>query len=198
MVVTSRHGREKDTKIYRMCIDFTALNKHCPKDYLLLPWIDQTIDSTADCERLSFLDAYSRYNQLQLKVKDEEKTALITPHGDYCYMTMPFALKNTGATYQWCMQACLKEQLGCNIEVYVDDIVIKTTKADSLLDDLCETFNNLDRYNIKLNLNKCSFGVPICQLLDTSSPREGSKAIPKRFERSSTCSSCRRFDMSSS
>jgi hypothetical protein len=127
---------KKDTKIYRMCIDFTALNKHCLKDYFPLPRIDQIIDSTAGCECLSFLDAYSRYNQIRLKVEDEDKTAFITPHVVYCYMTMPFGLKNAGATYQRCMQACLKEQIGRNIEVYVDDIVIKTAKADSLLDDL--------------------------------------------------------------
>jgi hypothetical protein len=100
---------EKDTKIYRMCIDFTALNKHCPKDYFPLPRIDEIIDSTAGCERLSFLDAYSRYNQIRLKVEDEDKTTFITPHGVYYYMTMPFGLKNAGATYQWCTQACLKE-----------------------------------------------------------------------------------------
>jgi hypothetical protein len=127
---------KKDTKIYRMCIDFTTLNKHCPKDYFPLPRIDQIIDSTAGCERLSFLNAYSRYNQIQLKVEDEDKIAFITPHGVYCYMTMPFGLKNAGATYQRCMQACLKEQIGRNIEIYVDNIIIKTAKADSLLDDL--------------------------------------------------------------
>jgi hypothetical protein len=126
----------KDTKIYRICIDFTALNKHCQKDYFPLPQIDQIIDSTAGCESLSFLDAYSGYNQIRLKVEDEDKTAFIAPHGVDCYMTMPFGLKNVGATYQWCMQACLKEQIGRNIEVYVNDIVIKTAKADNLLDDL--------------------------------------------------------------
>jgi hypothetical protein len=78
---------------------------------------------------------------------------------------MPFGLKNAGATYQWCMQACLKQQIGRNVKVYVDDIVIKSAKADSLLDDLRETFANLDRYNIKLNLKKCSFRVPTGQLL---------------------------------
>jgi hypothetical protein len=151
---------KKDTKIYKMCIDFTALNKHCPKDYFPLPRIDQIIDSTADCERLSFLDAYLGYNQIRLKVEDEDKTAFITPHGVYCYTTMPFGLKNTGATYQRCMRACLKEQIGHNVKVYVDDIIIKSAKADNLLDDLRETFTNLDRYSIKLNHKKCSFGVP--------------------------------------
>jgi hypothetical protein len=75
-------------------------------------------------------------------------------------MMMPFGIKNAGATYQRCMQACLKEQISRNIEVYVDDIVIKSMKADSLLDNLRETFANLDRYSIKLNPKKCSFGVP--------------------------------------
>jgi hypothetical protein len=109
MVVTSIMVENKDTKIYQMCIDFTALKKHCPKDYFSLPQIDQIIDSTISCERLSFLDAYSGYNQIWLNVKDEEKTTFITPHRVYCYMMMPFGLKNAGATYQWCMQAYLKE-----------------------------------------------------------------------------------------
>jgi hypothetical protein len=135
------------------------------KDYFLLHRIDQIIDSTAGCERLSFLDAYSGYNQIRLKFEDEDKTAFITPHGVYCYMTMPFGLKNAGATYQRCMQACLKQQIGRNVEVYIDDIVIKSAKLDSLLDDLCETFANLDRYSIKLNPKKFSFGVPTGQLL---------------------------------
>jgi hypothetical protein len=100
---------KKDTKIYRMCIDFIVLNKHCPKNYLPLPRIEQIIDSTAGCKRLLFLEAYSGYNQIRLKVEDEDKTAFITPHGVNCYMTMPFGLKNAGATYQRCMQACLKE-----------------------------------------------------------------------------------------
>jgi hypothetical protein len=132
-------GEKKESKIYHICIDFTALNKHCSKDYFLLPRIDQIIDSTIGCERLSFLDAYYGYRQIRLKVKDEENIMFITPHGVYCYTMMPFGLKNAGATYQRCMQACLKNQINRNIEVYVDEIVIKTNKADSLLDDLWHT-----------------------------------------------------------
>jgi hypothetical protein len=173
---------KKDTKIYRMCIDFTALNKHCPKDYFPLPRIDQIIDSTAGCERLSFLDAYSGYNQIRLKVEDEEKSAFITPHGVYCYTTMPFGLKNAGATYQRCMQACLKEQIGRNVEVYVDDIVIKSAKGNSLLNDLRETFANLDRYSIKLNPKKCSFRVPTGQLLGYLISERGIKGNPEKIQ----------------
>jgi hypothetical protein len=173
---------KKDTKMYRMCIDFMVLNKHCPKDYFPLPRIDQIIDSTAGCERLSFLDMYFGYNQIRLKVEDEDRTAFITPHGVYCYMMMPFGLKNAGATYQRCMQACLKEHIGRNIEVYIDDIVIKSTKADNLLDDLWETFANLDHCSIKLNPKKCSFGVPICQLLGYLISERGIEGNPEKIQ----------------
>ena len=108
---------KKNTKVLRMCVDFTCLNKHCPKDHFPLPRIDQIIDSTAGCERLSFLDAYSGYNQIRLKEEDEVKTAFITPYGVFCYRTMPFGLKNAGATYQRMMQKCLATQIGKNVQV---------------------------------------------------------------------------------
>ena len=101
-----------------------------------MPRIDQIVDSTAGCERLSFLDAYYGYKQIRLKEEDEEKTTFITPFSVYCYTTMPFGLKNAGATYQRMMQNCLKEQIERNFQVYVDDIVIKTKKEATLLDDL--------------------------------------------------------------
>jgi hypothetical protein len=87
-----------------MCIDYTSLNKACPKDPFALSWIDQVIDSTAGCDLLSFLDAYSSYHQIPLFQPDRIKTFFITPYGDYYYVTMPFGLKNAGATYQRTMQ----------------------------------------------------------------------------------------------
>src|SRR3954465_8619917 len=83
--------------------------------------------------------------------EDEEPTSFITPYGVFCYRTMPFGLKNVGATYQRMMQACLKEQIGRNVQVYVDDIVIKTYSANTLLDDLCDTFATLNKFRIKIN-----------------------------------------------
>jgi hypothetical protein len=150
---------KKNTNIQRVCVDYTSLNKHCPKDPFPLPRIDQIIDSTVGCVRLSFLDAYSGYNQIKLKKEDEEKTAFITPYGMFCYQVMPFGLKSAGATYQWMMQNCLGSQIGRNIQVYIDDMVITTLKEESLISDLKETFDNLNRYKLKLNLTKCSFGV---------------------------------------
>jgi len=83
-----------------MCVDYTDLNKHCPKDRFGLPRIDEVVDSAAECELLSFLDCYSGYHQILLKEDDLIKTSFITPFGAYCYTTMSFGLKNAGATYQ--------------------------------------------------------------------------------------------------
>jgi hypothetical protein len=119
---------KKNTDVRRVCVDYTSLNKHYPKDPFPLPRIDQIIDSTVGCARLSFLDAYSGYNQIKLKVEDEEKTAFITPYGIFCYQVVPFGLKNAEATYQRMMQNCLRSQMGRNIQVYIDDMVITTRK----------------------------------------------------------------------
>jgi hypothetical protein len=97
-------------------------------------------------------------------------------------MKMPFALKNARATYQRCMQACLKEQISRNVEVYVDDIVIKTSKEDSLLNNLRKTLANLDHYSIKLNLKKCSFGAPTGQLLGYLISERGIKGNPEKIQ----------------
>ena len=83
-----------------MCVDYTNLNKACPKDPFPLPRIDQIIDSTSGCEILSFLDAYSGYQQISMKESDQLTTSFITPFGSYYYVSMPFSLKNAGATYQ--------------------------------------------------------------------------------------------------
>jgi hypothetical protein len=85
---------------WRMCIDYTDLNRHCPKDPFPLPRIDQVVDFTAGSVLLCFLDCYLGYHQIALKISDQDKTTFITPHDIYCYTTMTFGLKNTGATYQ--------------------------------------------------------------------------------------------------
>ena len=84
---------------WRMCVDFTDLNKACPKDSFPLPRIDQLVDSTAGHKLLMIMDAFSGYNQIRLTKEDQKKTAFITSQGLYCYKVMPFELKNAGATY---------------------------------------------------------------------------------------------------
>lgn len=85
---------------WRMCVNYTYLNKACPKDPLALPPIDQIIDSTAGCKLLCFLDGYSVYHQIKMAFEDQEKTSFITPFGSFCYTSIPFGLKNAEATYQ--------------------------------------------------------------------------------------------------
>jgi hypothetical protein len=92
--------RKNNTNEWRKCVDYTNLNKHCPKDPFGLPQIDQVIDSTAGYDLLCFLSCYSGYHQIAIKEENQEKITFITLFGAYCYTTMSFGFKNAGATYQ--------------------------------------------------------------------------------------------------
>ena len=111
---------------WRMCVDFTDLNKACPKDSYMLPRIDQLVDSTARHKLLSFMDAFSGYNQIRMDEVDQEKTSFVTSQGLFCYKVMPFSLKNAGATYQRLVNHMFRPQIGRNVEVYVDDMLVKS------------------------------------------------------------------------
>ena len=126
-----------------MCVDYTGLNKACPKDPFPLPCIDQVVDSTSRCETLCFLDAYYGYHQITMKESDQLATSFITPFGSFCYISMLFGLKNARATYQRCMLKCFGDLIGWTIEAYVDDIVVKTKQANHLIADLEQTFTKL-------------------------------------------------------
>src|SRR5881394_1779497 len=167
---------------WRMCVDYTDLNKACPKDPFRLPRIDQVVDSTAGSELLCFLDAYSGYHQVSLTESDCIKTSFITLFGAYCYITMPFGLKNAGATYQRAMQRCLHDQLGCNVEAYIDDVIIKSRVKEDLISDLSETFTNLRRFRWKLNPEKCVFGVPSGKLLGFIVSYRGIEVNPEKLK----------------
>ncbi|GJQ97694.1 reverse transcriptase domain-containing protein [Tanacetum coccineum] len=111
---------------WRMCIDFKDLNKACPKDLYPLSEINWKIESLMGFQYKFFLDAYKGYHQIHMAKKDEEKTAFHTEEGVFCYMKMPFGLKNVGATYQRLVDSAFKEQTEVNLEAYVDDMVIKS------------------------------------------------------------------------
>ena len=107
-----------------------GLNKACPKDLFPLPRIDQVVNSTLGCEALCFLDAYFGYHQIMMKEFDQLMTSCITPFRSFYYITMPFGLKNLGATYQRCMLKCFRGLIGQTIEAYVDDIMVKSKRTD--------------------------------------------------------------------
>ena len=131
---------------WRICVDFTDLNKACPKDSFPFPRIDQLVDSTAGHKLLTFMDAFSGYNQIKMAEEDQEKTAFITSQGLYCYKVMPFGLKNAGATYQRLVNKMFSRQIGRNMEVYMDDMLVKSKEKPTHLDDLKEMFATLRQY----------------------------------------------------
>jgi BarA-like signal transduction histidine kinase len=156
---------KKSTRKWRMCVDFTDLNKTCTKDSYPLPRIDRLVDSNARHKLLSFMDAFSGYNQIQMEEEDQEKSAFIISRGLFCYKAMPFGLKNAGATYQRLVNKMFHDQIGRNMEVYVDDMLVKSKENEDHLADLNETFRALRGYNMKLNPGKCAFGFSSCKFL---------------------------------
>jgi hypothetical protein len=136
---------------WRMCIDFTYLNKACPKDEFPLLRIDSLVDALTTSELMSLLDYYSGYHQIWMMKEDEPKTSFITPSGTYCYLQMPEGLKNAGGSFNRMIAKVLHSQIGKNVLAYVDDIIVKSTKQENHVADLQETFANFRRAGLKLN-----------------------------------------------
>jgi hypothetical protein len=126
-----------------MCIDYTSLNKACPKDHFPLSRIDQIVDSTSGCDLLCFLDAYSGFYEIPMSREDEEHTAFITVDILICYVSMPYGLKNALPTFVRAMHKIFGDLIRNLIEVYVDDIVVKIKSRASLLDNLAQVFDKL-------------------------------------------------------
>nr|KYP66883.1 Retrotransposable element Tf2 [Cajanus cajan] len=159
-----------------MCTDYSDLNKACPKDAYPLPCIDRLVDGASGHAVFSFLDAYSGYNQINMHPADEEKTAFITENANFCYRVMSFGLKNVGATYQRLMDKVFQGQIGRNIEIYVDDMVVKSGSLTDHMADLAEIFDELRKHNMRLNPEKCNFGVRRGKFLGFTLSTRGIKA----------------------
>ncbi|XP_027173140.1 uncharacterized protein LOC113772850 [Coffea eugenioides] len=173
---------KKDTGAWRMCVDFTDLNKACPKDCYPLPKVDTLVDSAMGYEVLCFLDAFKGYHQIGMSPEDQEKTAFYTDRDTYCYATMPFGLKNAGATYQRLVNQAFKSQIGRNVETYVDDILLKSQTTSSFLSDLREVFEVLRKTRMMLNPKKCVFGVTSGKFLGYLVSRRGIEANPDKVK----------------
>ncbi|XP_065011504.1 uncharacterized protein LOC135640723 [Musa acuminata AAA Group] len=173
---------KKHNGSWRMCVDYTSLNSACPKDCYPLPRIDQLVDATAGHARLSFIDAYSGYNQIRMAPEDREHTAFLTDQGIYFYRVMPFGLKNAGATYQRTVNKMFAPQIGRNMEVYVDDMIVKSREAGTHLADLAEAFDTLRKFGMRLNPTKCASGVTSGKFLGFIVHQRGIDANPEKVQ----------------
>ena len=142
-----------------ICVDYRDLNKACPKDDFPLPHIDVLVDSAALAAMYSFVDGFSGYNQILMSEKDKHKTAFITEWGTYCNKVMPFGLKNAGATYQQMATTLFHDLMHKEVEVYVDDMMIKSETREGHLLALEKFLHRVDKYNLRLNPKKCVFRV---------------------------------------
>ncbi|PKU63511.1 RNA-directed DNA polymerase [Dendrobium catenatum] len=172
----------KTSGAWRMCVDYADLNKAYPKDSFPLTRIDLLVDATSGHQMLSFMDAYSGYNQIQMDPADEEATSFQTDKGLYCYLVMPFGLKNAGATYQRLMNKVFKSLIGRTIEVYMDDMLVKSLEKSQHILDLEECFCLLRSYNMRLNPSKCAFGVTSGKFLGFMVTHRGIEANPKKIK----------------
>ena len=152
-VVVKKYGK------WQVCVDFTDLNKACPNDPFPMPRIDQLVDATVGYHWMSFLDAFQGYHQIPLALNDQEKTSFFTPTRNYHYKVMSFGLKNAGSAYQRMITKMFEPQLGKSIEVYIDDMVVKSKVVSEHVGDLENIFEILRKRRLHLNASKCSFGV---------------------------------------
>ena len=159
-----------------VCVDYRDLNDACPKDNFPLPRIDQIVDASAGHGMLSFLDAFYGYHQIPMHPPDAEKTSFITPYGLYCYNVMPFRLKNAGATYQRLVTKMFRSLLGSTMEVYIDDMLVKSKRRPDHVTHLQQAFDLLREYGMKLNPLKCAFGVSAGKFLGFMVTQRGIEA----------------------
>ncbi|RVW85035.1 Retrovirus-related Pol polyprotein from transposon 17.6 [Vitis vinifera] len=155
---------KKDGKV-RVCVDFRDLNKASPKDDFPFPHIDLLVDSTVGHSMLSFMDGFSGYNQIMMALDDMEKTTFITEWGTYCYRVMPFGLKNAGTTYQRVATTLFHDMMHRDVEVYVDDMIVKSRSRADHLAALKRFFERIQKFRLRLNPKKCTFGVTSRKLL---------------------------------
>ena len=145
----------------RVCVDVRDLNDVTPKDMYAMPIVDMLVDSTTNNELLSFMDGFFGYNQILIVVDDVSKTALRCPCslGTFEWLVIPFGLKNTSTTYQRDMNAIFYDMLGHHMEIYINDIVVKSKKVAKYVNHLKKSFERMRLYQLKLNPLKCAFGV---------------------------------------
>src|SRR6266487_3749988 len=171
---------KKSNGKWRMCVDYTDLNRACPKDAYPLPNIDKLVDNSSGFKLLSFMDAYSGYNQIKMAEIDKKKTAFMTETGNYYYNVMPFGLKNAGATYQRMMNKVFHNEIGDMLEVYMDDMIVKSEEEIDHTIHLKRVFDQARKFNMRFNPEKCTFGVKAGKFLGFYLTERGIEANPDK------------------
>jgi hypothetical protein len=164
-----------------VCTNFRDLNKACPKDNFPAPFINQVIDECAGCEAFSFMDDFSGYNQIQIKLEDQHKTTFICLWGTFAHCKMPFGLKNNGATFQWAMYFSFHD-LKHIVEAYLDDLTSCSRKRMNHPTHLRLIFECCRYFRIHLNPNKCNFCVTSGRLLGSIVSTIGIMVDPLKVE----------------
>jgi hypothetical protein len=171
---------KKASRKWRMCIDYTDLNKACPKDTNPLPHIDKLVDSSFGYKLLFFMDAYSGYNQIPMDKNDRRHTTFMTEGANYIYNVIRFGLRNAGATYQRMMNIVFKNEKGDMLEVYMDDMIVKSAEDSHQRCHLESVLARARQYNMRLNPKKCTFGVKASKLLGFYRMERGIEAGPNK------------------
>lgn len=138
------------------------------------------VDATAEHELLNFMEAYSGYNQIPMHEPDQEHTSFIIDHCLHCYTVMPLGLMNVEATYQRLVNSMFNQQIGKTMEIYVNDILVKSTEAKDHCQHLAVMFKILRKYKMKLNPRKCAFGVSSGKFLGYMVNYRGIEANPEK------------------
>jgi hypothetical protein len=173
--VNKKHGT------IRVCTEFYYLNKACPKYNFPTPFIDQIIDECAGCEAFSFMDGFSGYNQIQIKLEDQQKTTFIYPWGTFMHHKIPFGLKNAGATFQRTMSFAFHD-LKNIVEAYLDDLASRSRTRTDHPRHLRLIFECCRYFHIRLNPNKCIFFVTSGRLLGFVVSTTGIMVDPLKVE----------------
>ncbi|GAU27977.1 hypothetical protein TSUD_373720 [Trifolium subterraneum] len=171
---------KKSNGKWRMCVDYTDLNRACPKDVYPLSNIDKLVDNSSGFKLLSFMDAYSGYNQIKMAEIDKKKTAFMTETGNYYYNVMPFGLKNAGATYQRMMNKVFHNEIGDMLEIYMDDMIVKSEEEIDHTVHLKRVFDQARKFNMRFNPEKCTFGVKAGKFLGFYLTERGIEANPDK------------------
>jgi len=161
-VITSEKNELIPTRTitgWRMCIDYRKLNSMTRKDHFPLPFMDQILERVASHEFYCFLDGYSGYNQIEIALKNQEKTTFTCPFGTFAYRMMPFGLCNAPATFERCMLSIFSDMVERFLEIFMDDFSIFGDSFDDCLTNIEKVLSKCEEKNLVLNWKKCHFMV---------------------------------------